>query len=474
MIRRALGLALALALWAGAAASQAEPAAAPEDEPPDPAMVMEMVRAALADLLAAEEEAPVPVTTNDPEVPLPELELLVEPLTLAEITVEMQGWLDLLRGAVEEVTAAERELLQRNAALAAAEEAAAAKAGAEATADPDGQAAAPAEDSDREALVERIAELREVRTGLHDRLKLVMDAYEGKGGAPADTAEMRAYGQAVSGVTVDVSDAETTLLTLRAWASSEEGGLRILRQGSALALSVVIAGLAGWLLSFLINLGLKHGDLSSTLLRHFLRRLIVRMGVLVGLLVGLAEIGVNMTPILAGLGAAGFVLAFALQNTIGNFASGLLILVQRPFDLGDEVDAGGVSGVVERVTLFSTHMSTAENRKVIVPNNKIWEDVIMNSTSAETRRLVIEVEVDATAHSIDEAEAKLIEVMRAHPDVLNDPAPELRLSSVSAESLTFLCWPWVPTAKKDKARWELVAGFGRALTILRGVTKAAS
>jgi small conductance mechanosensitive channel len=134
----------------------------------------------------------------------------------------------------------------------------------------------------------------------------------------------------------------------------------------------------GWIVGLAVTLALRRTELSSRLMRSFLRKWIVRIGTAIGFLVGLSWIGTNMTPILAGIGAAGFILAFALQNTISNFASGLLILFLRPFDAGDEIEAGGTSGKVEKVSLFSTHLHSAENRKIIVPNNKIWEDVITN------------------------------------------------------------------------------------------------
>jgi small-conductance mechanosensitive channel len=134
---------------------------------------------------------------------------------------------------------------------------------------------------------------------------------------------------------------------------------------------------------------------------------------------------------------------------------------------GRDVLQAGVSGEVEKVSHFSTHLSTSENRKVIVPNNKIWEDVIVNSTGADTRRLALDVEVNAKEHSIEEAEMILRAAMVAHPDVLKDPEPGLDLTGVSADSYTFSCRPWVRTEQRDRLKWDLVSQFGRKPSVVK-------
>ena len=106
-----------------------------------------------------------------------------------------------------------------------------------------------------------------------------------------------------------------------------------------------------------------------------------------GFLIALSQIGIEIGPLLAGVGVAGFILGFALQETLSNFASGLMILFYQPFDVGDVVEAGGVSGKVYQMSLVSTTIMTFDNQKLIVPNNKIWGDVIRNKTAENTRRV---------------------------------------------------------------------------------------
>jgi small conductance mechanosensitive channel len=291
----------------------------------------------------------------------------------------MSSWSGLLREAVAELSVAELELFELNTAQAEAAEAAAAESETEGeAAEAEGDGAAAELTPEQEALVERISEIRDTRTAISDRFRLVMDAFEAKGGDPTETEEYRAYISDVGGVTVDTRNWRTALLTIREWVAAEDGGRRLARNLGTVVLATAIGFAAGWVVSLVVNFALRRTELSSKLMRRFLRIWIERLGALVGFLVGLSWIGTNMTPILAGLGAAGFILAFALQSTISNFASGMLILFLRPFDAGDDIEAGGTSGKVERVTLFSTHLTTPENRTVIVPNNKIWEDVITN------------------------------------------------------------------------------------------------
>jgi len=465
-VGRAMVLWVSLGLAVPLAAQEIDPEAFAAEE----ALAPGDLRQALVELLSQDEGDPAAsVTAGDPDIPESALSILLKPLALDQLRDEIAAWHAILIASVEDLARAELALFE------SAEQAAAAGQDAGADREGGGQGGAGAASGlspEEAALVERIAELRSVRTARADRLRLILNAYEAKGGDPADTAEIRAYLAEVGGVNVDTRNLHTAWLTIRQWAAAQDGGLRVLRRVATVLGATVMGGLLGWVVSLIVNRGLKSTELSSRLLRHFLRRWIGRLGGLVGFLLGLSWIGTNMTPILAALGAAGFIIAFALQNTIANFASGLLILFQRPFDAGDEVEAAGITGEVERVSLFSTHLSTAENRKVIVPNNMIWEDVIVNSTGAPTRRLAIEIEVSAEEHSLDEAEATLLRIMRGHDGVLDDPPPEIKLAALTATEMTFLCWPWVRTEEKDRVRWDLVAQFGRDLAVTRGVTKS--
>ena len=108
---------------------------------------------------------------------------------------------------------------------------------------------------------------------------------------------------------------------------------------------------------------------------------------IIGILIGLSQIGLNLTPVLTGFGIAGVIVGFALQDTLSNFAAGMMLLIYRPFDVGDFVFAGGVDGKVSHMSLVNTTIKTFDNQIIIVPNGKIWGDVIKNVTHERVRRV---------------------------------------------------------------------------------------
>ncbi len=182
----------------------------------------------------------------------------------------------------------------------------------------------------------------------------------------------------------------------------------------------------------------------SKLLREFFVNLAGKLVLFLGLLIALSQLGFELGPVLAGLGIAGFVIGFALQDTLSNFASGLMILIYRPFDVGDAVSVAGVTGKVHEMTLVSTTILTFDNQEVVVPNTKIWGDVITNITARSTRRVDMTFGI-GYADDIPRAEEILTEVVAAHPKVLADPAPTVKLASLGESSVNFVVRPWANT-----------------------------
>jgi small conductance mechanosensitive channel len=174
----------------------------------------------------------------------------------------------------------------------------------------------------------------------------------------------------------------------------------------------------------------------------------------IGFVVALSALEVNIAPLLAAIGAAGFVIGLALQGTLSNFASGLLILFYRPFDVGDVIDAGGVSGIVDSVSLVSTHIRTFDNKMMIVPNNDIWGGTITNATASETRRvdMVFGIGYD---DDVDIAKGILERIVNEHPLVLDDPAPVIQLNELGDSSVNFICRPWAKNSDYWKVYWDI-------------------
>ncbi len=175
---------------------------------------------------------------------------------------------------------------------------------------------------------------------------------------------------------------------------------------------------------------------------------------LIGILIALAQLGIKIGPVLAGLGIVGFIVGFALQETLSNFAAGVMILIYRPFDVGDAVEAGGISGKVKQMNLVSTTITTFDNQRVIVPNRKIWGDVIRNINAENIRRvdMVFGIGYDDDP---DLAERILHEIVDHHELALDDPPPVIRLHTLGESSVDFIVRPWVKSADYWEAYWHI-------------------
>jgi len=158
---------------------------------------------------------------------------------------------------------------------------------------------------------------------------------------------------------------------------------------------------------------------------------------------------------LAGLGVAGFIVGFALQDSLGNFAAGAMILIYRPFDVDDFVEVTGASGLVKKMNLVSTTITTFDNQTLVVPNSKIWGDVIKNVTAQTERRVDLEFGIGYD-DDIELAERVLTEVVSAHDKVLADPEPMIKLHTLGDSSVNFVVRPWVRTDDYWDVYWDLM------------------
>ncbi|MBW8192109.1 mechanosensitive ion channel [Neiella marina] len=192
----------------------------------------------------------------------------------------------------------------------------------------------------------------------------------------------------------------------------------------------------------------------SKLLQEFFASIAHKIIMVFGILVALGQAGFEVAPLLAGFGVAGIVIGFALQGTLSNFASGLMILIYRPFDVNDMVKAGGVSGTVEKLSLVNATIKTIDNQRIIVPNNKIWEDVITNVTAERVRRVDLIFGI-GYKDDIAKAERAIAEVVKAHEHVLKHPEPVIKLANLGESSVDFWVRPWVRTENYWDVYWDL-------------------
>jgi small conductance mechanosensitive channel len=179
----------------------------------------------------------------------------------------------------------------------------------------------------------------------------------------------------------------------------------------------------------------------------------------------LSIFGVNITPLFAVLGGASFILAFAMQETLGNLAAGLMIMINKPFDVGDLIDTNGVIGQVEAVSIVSTTVRTLDNQVVILPNSQVWGSIITNVTVSSVRRvdMVFGIGYD---DDIETAIDVLEKAVKNHPLILEEPETMIKVHELADSSVNFICRPWTKTEDYWTVYWDLTRqvkeGFDRA------------
>jgi small conductance mechanosensitive channel len=155
----------------------------------------------------------------------------------------------------------------------------------------------------------------------------------------------------------------------------------------------------------------------------------------------LGQLGIQTTSFIAILGAAGLAVGLALQGSLSNFAAGFLLIIFRPFKVGDYIEGGGVTGVVEAIQIFTTQLKTPDNKTVIVPNAKMTDDNIVNWTVKGTRRLDMVMGI-GYEDDIDKARQIMADIIAADGRVLKDPAPQIAVSELGDSSVNFVVRPW--------------------------------
>ncbi|WDU63277.1 mechanosensitive ion channel family protein [Pseudomonas canadensis] len=226
----------------------------------------------------------------------------------------------------------------------------------------------------------------------------------------------------------------------------------IMEYGSRFLLAVVTLAIGWWLINVLTHrvgrlLALRNADLA---LQHFITSL-ANIALKVMLVVNVASmIGVATTSFVAAIGAATLAIGLALQGSLANFAGGVLILLFRPFRIGDWIEAQGTSGTVDSIQIFHTVLRTGDNKTVIIPNGSLSNGLITNTNRQPTRKVVFDVGVDYEA-DLQKAREVLLELAK-DPRVLADPAAVAVVSTLGDSSITVSLRCWTKTADY----WDVV------------------
>jgi small conductance mechanosensitive channel len=220
----------------------------------------------------------------------------------------------------------------------------------------------------------------------------------------------------------------------------------IMEYGSRVLLAVITLAIGWWLINNLTRkvsklLAMRNADQALQGFIGSLANIVLKVLLIVSVA---SMIGVETTSFVAAIGAAGLAIGLALQGSLANFAGGVLILLFRPFRIGDWIEAQGVSGTVDSIQIFHTVLRTGDNKTVIVPNGNLSNGIITNYNRQATRKVVFDVGVDYQS-DLQKAREVLLELARDER-VLTDPAPEAVISTLGDSSITVSLRVWVKTA----------------------------
>lgn len=203
-----------------------------------------------------------------------------------------------------------------------------------------------------------------------------------------------------------------------------------------------------------VRIAMRKNNVEKTL-ETFICNLIRWALMVVVIIAAIAHVGIETTSFIAVFGAAGLAVGLALQGSLSNFAAGVLIVLFRPYRVGDWIEAAGISGSVEQVQILTTVLTTGDNKQVIVPNSQIMDSIITNYSAKDTRRidLVIGVSYD---DDIDKVRKTLVDIIGSDERILKDPAPKIAVSELADSSVNFVVRPWSKTEDYWSVRFDLM------------------
>ena len=227
------------------------------------------------------------------------------------------------------------------------------------------------------------------------------------------------------------------------WTMIQTTGVEL---GINLITAIAIFFVGKWVVNLVIKgmlNAMQKSDMDVTL-RRFITNLSRMLLMLFVIIAAIHQLGVQTASLIALLGAAGLAVGLALQGSLSNFAAGVLIVLFRPYKVGDWIEGGGVSGAVEEVQILTTVLKTGDNKRVIIPNSQIMGSTITNYSANETRRVDLVVGV-SYSDDLDKVRKELEGLVAADERILDDPAVTIAVSELADSSVNFVLRPWVKT-----------------------------
>ena len=211
------------------------------------------------------------------------------------------------------------------------------------------------------------------------------------------------------------------------------------------------------LISYFVAKALKKSQ-ADPILINFLKNFVYFVLMAAVIIAALGHIGIKTTSLLAMLAAAGLAIGLALKDSLSNFASGVMIVIFRPFKIGDLVEVAGQTGKVEEIKIFSTIITTGDNKLIIIPNGQITSDAIVNHSAKPIRRVDIAMGVSYD-DDLKKARNIMMNVMQEHPLILKEPAASILMTELADSSVNFSVRPWAKTGDYWSVYGDLLEQF---------------
>ena len=237
------------------------------------------------------------------------------------------------------------------------------------------------------------------------------------------------------------------------WTTLQTTGVEF---GINIVTAIVVFFVGKWVVNLVVSglmKAMQKGELDVTL-RRFIGNFARMLLMLFVIIAAINQLGVQTASLIALLGAAGLAVGLALQGSLSNFAAGVLIVLFRPYKVGDWIEGGGISGAVEEVQILTTVLKTGDNKRIIVPNSQIMGTTITNYSANETRRVDLVVGV-SYSDDIDKVRKELQDLVAADDRILDDPAVTIAVSELADSSVNFVVRPWVKTADYWRVYFDL-------------------
>lgn len=206
-------------------------------------------------------------------------------------------------------------------------------------------------------------------------------------------------------------------------------------------------------ISRILKRALDRSKKINELMARFILKLVNVIGWIFLIIAFLGRLGLDMGPVLAGLGITGVVLGFAFQDTIGNLLSGVMIVINAPFRIGDYIETGSFSGTVSDMDMICVILSTPDNRKITISNKLVWNSPIVNYSNVDRRRLGLTVSV-AYGTNLQLAKDTIWKIINSYSEILSDPAPMVEVNTLAASSIDFAVRPWTKPEDYWKVYWR--------------------